>query len=199
MVKIHIIGGPGSGKTTLAQCLSSKFHIPFYDLDHIKWNDALSIAEQSAWITEGIYLIWTEPMLYYADIIVLLEIPWPRAAWRIIFRHLSRSFRGINPYPGIQGIKLLIKLLRDTRSYFLNEEEPDTPKVESVQLFLEQHRDIAEPPTKEFVRLYLQTYAEIAEPPAEEFVRLYLQRYKEKVVVVKNATDRKNLLKRLPT
>jgi adenylate kinase family enzyme len=67
VVKIHIIGGPGSGKTTLAQSLSSRLHIPHYDLDTIdlERESAITIAEQSAWITEGIYLISTEPMLYH--------------------------------------------------------------------------------------------------------------------------------------
>ncbi len=39
MVKIHILGGPGSGKTTLAQNLAAKFHVPHYDLDQIGWKN----------------------------------------------------------------------------------------------------------------------------------------------------------------
>lgn len=31
-MKIHIIGGPGSGKTTLARQLSEELRIPHYDL-----------------------------------------------------------------------------------------------------------------------------------------------------------------------
>ena len=37
MVKLHILGAPGSGKTTLAQDVSSRFHIPHYDLDKVNW------------------------------------------------------------------------------------------------------------------------------------------------------------------
>jgi adenylate kinase family enzyme len=59
MARIHILGGPGSGKTTLAQGLSSRLHIPHYDLDKLYWQieNAMATAEQPAWITEGIYLI----------------------------------------------------------------------------------------------------------------------------------------------
>lgn len=35
-MKIHIIGGPGSGKTFLAEKLSSQFWIPHYDLDDLQ-------------------------------------------------------------------------------------------------------------------------------------------------------------------
>ncbi len=35
MLKIHILGAPGSGKTTLANILSSKFHTPHYDLEEV--------------------------------------------------------------------------------------------------------------------------------------------------------------------
>ncbi len=29
--------------------------------------DALAIVEQPSWITEGIFLVWTDPLLYHAD------------------------------------------------------------------------------------------------------------------------------------
>jgi adenylate kinase family enzyme len=37
-MKIHIIGGPGCGKTWLAQHLSTKFNVPTFDLDDIFWD-----------------------------------------------------------------------------------------------------------------------------------------------------------------
>jgi hypothetical protein len=37
MTRTHVIGGPGSGKTTLAEQLSVYLHIPWYELDTIGW------------------------------------------------------------------------------------------------------------------------------------------------------------------
>ena len=74
MAKIHILGGSGSGKTTLARDLSSLLHLPHYDLYEIGLknglvteDDAFAIAGQPGWISEGCYLIWTEPLLSQAD------------------------------------------------------------------------------------------------------------------------------------
>lgn len=35
--KIAIIGGPGTGKTTLSYFLSKKYHLPLHHLDGIKY------------------------------------------------------------------------------------------------------------------------------------------------------------------
>ena len=36
-MKIHIVGGPGSGKTYLAEKLSRELGSPHYDLDDVQW------------------------------------------------------------------------------------------------------------------------------------------------------------------
>lgn len=66
MTKIFILGGPGSGKTTLAQDLSRRLAIPHHDLDKIGWKhgtdmnawveESALIADQSEWIAEGIHI-----------------------------------------------------------------------------------------------------------------------------------------------
>jgi hypothetical protein len=203
MLKIHIIGGPGSGKTTFAQSLSSRFHVPHYDLDKIGWkngdrmaayiDDAVSIAEQPEWITEGIYLIWTDPLLYQADYIVLLAVSWPVAAWRILFRHITKSLHGTNPYPGLNGIKLLFKLLKFTRSYYLDKVSSDTSTAQSMRMCLEEQRESAELPDAELLLTRLEKYRS-AIPLTAGFVHLYLEKYKEKVFLVRTNADRERLL-----
>jgi adenylate kinase family enzyme len=38
-MKLHIIGGPGSGKTYISNLISSQTNIKNYDLDDIFWNN----------------------------------------------------------------------------------------------------------------------------------------------------------------
>jgi adenylate kinase family enzyme len=201
MAKIHILGGSGSGKTTLARDLSSLLHLPHYDLDEIGLknglvteDDAFAIAGQPGWISEGCYLIWTEPLLSQADCIVLLEVSWPVAAWRIIRRHITRSLHGTNPYRGVHGVKLLFKLVKDTRRTALNKVRSDTAIAECMRKYLEERRGCADPPTPESVGRDVEKYLMISVPPTAEFVRRYLEKYQEKVFLVRNNADRERLL-----
>jgi len=127
--RIHIIGGPGSGKTTLAHRLSSTLAIPAHDLDMIGYAsgagarrllpdrlaDVAAIARREGWITEGIFLWWMEELLRRADVIVWLDIPWRIAAWRIVARHARASLAGTNWH---KGLRRLWRILRHARRYY---------------------------------------------------------------------------------
>lgn len=190
MAKIHILGGPGSGKTTLGHELSTRLHIPHYDLDllgqkngsnpeaHIQ--DAIAIASKPGWVVEGIYLVTIDPLLYEADSIVLLDIPWPVAAWRIVKRHVIKTLRGTNQYP---GLKPLVDLLGYARNYYLNR---PLDKAEMMRVCLREHSEMALPPAHETMVVFLERFHEVSIPPTVEFVRRYLEKYREKVVVVKH-------------
>ena len=73
--RIHIIGGPGSGKSYTARRLSHLFAIPAYDLDELFWDRAAprygvrapeterdtrlaTIIQGPAWVIEGVYYGW---------------------------------------------------------------------------------------------------------------------------------------------
>lgn len=107
-MKIHIIGGPGSGKTFLADNLSKQFGIPHYDLDDLQWdNEADSygtkrnpqerdvllnqILKRDDWIIEGVYYAWCRRCFEDADKIYVLNVPRYKYRYRIICRFIRRK------------------------------------------------------------------------------------------------------------
>src|SRR6266851_5264718 len=94
-------------------------------------------------------------------------------AWRILRRHISKSLRGTNQYP---GIKSLFMFLKDTHDYCLNQCSSATAK--SIGRYLEEHGESAEPLDAERLLARLEKYGvEIAQAPTAEFVRRYLEKY----------------------
>ncbi len=102
MCRIHITGGPGSGKTSLATRAAESTGLPIFHLDDVarvgggigptrspedrsRLLDA--IAARPGWITEGVHLGWTERLFQEADTIVWLDqVTWLRASRGIIVR-----------------------------------------------------------------------------------------------------------------
>ena len=107
-MKIHIIGGSGSGKTYLAEKLSREYGIPHFDLDELQWDaaadaygkkrnaaerDALlqDILKEDDWIIEGVYYAWCGKCFEDADRIWLLNVPRRVCRYRIISRFIKRK------------------------------------------------------------------------------------------------------------
>src|SRR5687768_2710628 len=98
MRRVHIMGGQGSGKTTLARRVAALLDTPVYEMDWIGWERETgrerteeeklervhAIAAGEAWVTEGTMLGWTDPLLRAADTVVWLDVPWPVAVWRML-------------------------------------------------------------------------------------------------------------------
>ena len=106
--KIHIIGGPGSGKSYMANLISNQINIKNYDLDDIFWDNSSNIFGSRAdvrirdinlqnillnnsWIIEGVYYGWLSASFDKADIIIVLKINVYTRDWRIITRFLKRK------------------------------------------------------------------------------------------------------------
>jgi len=122
--RIHIIGAPGAGKSTLARRVADAQGVVPVDLDELPrtavadvsaqrddgavWEHLLraaaTIASQDRWVTEGIYSGWTEPLLDRSLTVVWLDLPVTLAIRRIVWRHLRRSLAGNNPHKGIRTL-----------------------------------------------------------------------------------------------
>ena len=107
-LRIHIFGGPGSGKSFVAAELSRRLGIPAYDLDDLFWDPSASrygvraeaagrdrrlaaIVAQDGWVIEGVYYGWLARSFEAADIIIALSPPiWVRH-WRVIRRFVLRK------------------------------------------------------------------------------------------------------------
>ena len=109
--RIHIIGGPGSGKSYTAAKLAKRFSVLAYDLDDLFWDHTVfcygiradpekrdqqlaTIVSQNGWVIEGVYYQWLAPSFKAADIVVALTpsmwIRHGRVIRRFIMRKLGR-------------------------------------------------------------------------------------------------------------
>ena len=107
-MKIHIIGGPGSGKTFLAEKLSKELGVQHYDLDDLQWDNQsdsygvkrvpnerdrllVDVLNHKDWIIEGAYYAWCQQCFADADKIYVLSVPRYKYRYRIIRRFVRRK------------------------------------------------------------------------------------------------------------
>jgi glycosyltransferase involved in cell wall biosynthesis len=141
--RIHIIGGPGTGKSTLARRLAARRGCSCYDLDTIAFEgpefwerplearlaDVAAIAATPDWITEGIWLGWTDELIKTADLIIWLDYVSGRSAvWRVLMRFVTtalmearrqgllRMTKRFSDYR--RNLRLLLLTLRAVRAYY---------------------------------------------------------------------------------
>lgn len=147
--RVHIIGGPGTGKSTMAHTLGRMLALPVFDLDKIAFEgrefrprpltakraDVTRIASQPAWISEGIFLGWTEELLDKADVIIWVDhLTWSVAAYRIVRRFLKGGIAEAKRQQGIRKVsrfgdyaehtRQLLFVLVSTRSYYTSSVTP---------------------------------------------------------------------------
>jgi adenylate kinase family enzyme len=135
--RIHVTGGPGAGKSWLAQRLSRRLGLVYHDLDGIalqlqadmprpvdfkelmrrRLPLSKELAAGEAWISDGSNLEASRPFHDRAEVIIYLTVPWRVAAYRIPVRHVKRSLSGSNRFPGLMR---LIEFWRWSRRYYAN-------------------------------------------------------------------------------
>src|SRR5436309_208162 len=127
--RLHLVGGAGSGKSTLGDQLGRALGAPVYHLDALNFvegtertrpleariADATRIAAEPRWVTEGIFLGWTDALLQSADRIIWLDLPWPLALYRIVRRYIQASRSGTNQY---RGLRRLLRFLHWSAAYY---------------------------------------------------------------------------------
>ena len=103
--KIHILGGPGSGKSSVAAKIAATFGIAAYDLDDLFWDPAAptygvradkeqrdqalaALVRQESWVIEGAYYKWLTPSFERAELILLLTPSVWLRDWRIVKRYV---------------------------------------------------------------------------------------------------------------
>jgi adenylate kinase family enzyme len=109
-MRILIVGGPSSGKSTLARQISRVNGAPYYELDKLVWPEnggivsrevlkaeARDIAIRTAWVAEGVYTDWTQSLAEQADAIIWLDIPRHVAVRRLFWRHLKIAISKTGP------------------------------------------------------------------------------------------------------
>ncbi|MBO7656585.1 MAG: hypothetical protein J6S80_02560 [Alphaproteobacteria bacterium] len=108
MPRIHIIGAPGSGKTTYARKLAISKKLPLHHLDEIYHDNSGSISRKRSesertrmaqkiattenWITEGAsFSDWVNPILKRATEIHIVSPSRITRVWRQIKRYIRRK------------------------------------------------------------------------------------------------------------
>lgn len=120
--RVLIVGGAGSGKSTLGQRIGAALAAPVFDLHEVAYENGAGrkrspqerlegvarIAAGPSWVAEGIYIGWTDALMREADVIVWLDLPWHVATVRILSRHLDENASGTNRHPGIRPLLALL-------------------------------------------------------------------------------------------
>lgn len=136
MKQIHIIGGPGSGKSYLARKLCAALNVPLCELDDLFWandqetygnraepaerdNKLRQFISSDGWIVEGVYYAWVSDSFERADAIVVLS-PGPLVRdFRILRRFVLRKL-GFQQSAKKETVSSLVALIRWNHSYDRN-------------------------------------------------------------------------------
>ena len=157
-MRIHIVGGPGSGKTTLAREIGTRLGIEVHELDLVAFTgpeyaermlpdrlaDVSSIAGRPAWIAEGLFILWTNQLMECADVIIWLDqVSWGRSMWRTVVRFTRSALREATNRRGMsrftrfhdyaRHLRQLIQVFFSSRVYYSVSSTRRASRIESRQ------------------------------------------------------------------
>ncbi|NYF57579.1 AAA family ATPase [Micromonospora purpureochromogenes] len=103
MRRILIVGSSGAGKSTLARAVARRLDLPLIHLDRHYWRPGWIPADDAAfhakiaalaagerWVMDGNYGSTLDLRLPRADLLVLVDLPWPLCLARVVRRRWDR-------------------------------------------------------------------------------------------------------------
>ncbi len=130
--RLHIFGGAGSGKTTLAKQYATQHGLTHCELDDVYYSSVAKrlrrepaeidrllseIIETDGWVLDGIFWQpWVKPALERADKIIVLAVPESTRHLRVVKRHFS-LLREASPSDWPTFFPTLIELLQHNHAY----------------------------------------------------------------------------------
>ncbi|MFI3242472.1 MAG: DNA topology modulation protein FlaR [Alphaproteobacteria bacterium] len=139
-MKIHIIGGGGSGKSTFARKLAKEHNFPLLELDNIFWDNSVKgydkkrakeerlkllsdFMQNESYIIEGVYYSWLDNSFETADKIYILDVNIHIRNYRILKRLALRKL-GI-----LQGKNDTLKSIINLIKWNFEHLRDDMPKI----------------------------------------------------------------------
>lgn len=111
--RIVIIGGPGTGKSTLSKNLSKVLNIPNYHIDSFNYKDnwverdkkerdemVLNILDNEKWIIDGTYRSTLEERLKKSELVIFLDYNTFAKLKGIVFRYINGKGKEKFDIPG---------------------------------------------------------------------------------------------------
>lgn len=127
--RINVIGTSGSGKSTFARRLAGILDLPYVEMDRLYWGPNWSEPSDAEflprvetataadrWVLDGNYSRTTPIKWRRVQLVVWLDLSFPRTVSRVIGRCLRRSWSGTELWPGTGNVETLAKsfLSRDS-------------------------------------------------------------------------------------
>lgn len=144
-LRVHIVGGPGSGKSTIGAELARRIGTRALDLDDVALSEGahsdrrprralearIREVEQfsagSTWVSGGTFLWWSHDLFERADVVIWLDPPWGVARRRIVSRHALEYARDVLQARGLRArlralrhphIRSLLSFFRWSKHYY---------------------------------------------------------------------------------